>query len=228
MLVSSNTEWKALKAILTDVDLQQTPFGEMFNHLVGARDVLFFHGGWGKVSAAATSQYVIDHYQPGLLVNLATAGGFRGHAAVGEVVCVTEALIYDIIEQMSDPQEAIDFYRSELDLTWLDRAWLPGVSFDRIVSADRDILAEEVPTLHERFGARVGDWESAPIAWVAGRNKQRLLILRGVTDLVGLGGGEVYDNMPHYEERTVMVMEKLLGLLGGMLAAPGFGETFSD
>ncbi|RPI06485.1 MAG: hypothetical protein EHM71_11735 [Zetaproteobacteria bacterium] len=54
-----------------------------------------------------------------------------------------------------------------------------------------------------------GDWESGAIAYVAARNRRRLLILRGVTDLVGDRGGEAYGNIEVFRRATDTVMRKL-------------------
>ena len=218
ILVSSDTEWSELKKILQPRMVDRSVFGEMYTSKLGAVDVLIFQSGWGKVTAAATTQFVIDHYHPSLLMNLATCGGFLGRTTVGEIICVNHAIIYDIIEQMSDPQEAIDFYSTSIDLSWLKKDWLHGVTMDRIVSADRDLVLGEITLLQEQFDARVGDWESGPIAWVAGRNQQRLLILRGVSDVVGASGGEVYENMTAYTDRTNMVMKRLITIAGEFLS----------
>ncbi len=40
--------------------------------------MVFFHGGWGKIDAAGSAQYVIDTFRPGLIVNIGNAGGFHG------------------------------------------------------------------------------------------------------------------------------------------------------
>ena len=220
-LISSDTEWKIMRAMFPQAAFEKSPFGEQFEICVASRDVLLFHGGWGKVSAAATTQYCIDRYRPALLVNLATCGGFSGLATVGEVVCVNECVIYDIVEQMSDPQEAIDFYTTKIDLSWLRPEWLSGIKMARIASADKDLIIEEIPQLIEKYQVRVGDWESGPIAWVAQRNNQRVLVLRGVTDLVGAQGGEVYDNMPEYTQRTKLVMAKVMQVFAGFLTEAG-------
>ena len=54
---------------------------------IGGRSepVLFFHGGWGKIAAAASTQYVIDRWSPTLLVNLGTCGGFEGEIEKGTI-----------------------------------------------------------------------------------------------------------------------------------------------
>ena len=83
-----------------------------------------------------------------------------------------------------------------------------------MVSADRDLVSDELPSLKQEFGAVVGDWESGSIAWVARRNNVRNLILRGVSDLVGVDGGEVYDgNINVFEKNTLGIMRQLVAQL---------------
>jgi adenosylhomocysteine nucleosidase len=129
--------------------------------------------------------------------------------------------VYDIIEQMGDPDEHISHYAVDMDLSWLGDGW-PGEGFrvmrTLLVSADRDLLAEEIPHLKEQFGAVAGDWESGAIAWVAARNDTRCLILRGVTDLVGSHGGEAYGDMGLYVENTTQVLGSLVGWLPSWIA----------
>jgi len=80
---------------------------------------VFLHGGWGKIAAAASAQYAIDRWHPALLVNLGTCGGFAGRVEVGDVVLVERTVVYDIIERMGDPREAIADYATTLDLSWV-------------------------------------------------------------------------------------------------------------
>jgi len=63
--------------------------------------------------------------------------------------------------------------------------------------------------LIEKYDAVAADWESGAIAWVAKKNNVRVLILRGVTDLVGCDGGEAYGNIELFRERTKTVMREL-------------------
>ena len=221
ILISANAEWLAVKEILTTVKVHSTPMGDYFDWKTGTgtRDTstCFFHGGWGKISAAATAQYVIDHFQPELLVNLGTCGGFEGRIERGTVILVTKTIVYDIIEQMADAGEAIEHYSTELDLSWVGNyeRWTidngqSTVVRGLLVSADRDIVPADIPMLVEKFGAVAADWESGAIAWVAKKNGVRCLILRGVTDLVGSQGGEAYDNIQVFHENTKTVMKGLI------------------
>jgi len=86
-----------------------------------------------------------------------------------------------------------------------------------LVSADRDIVAEDIPLLVNRFGAVAADWESGAIAWVANKNRVRCLILRGVSDVVGTGGGEAYGNFELFQQRTDQIMGRLVKQLPAWL-----------
>jgi len=206
VLISANSEWRAVKEMLAPPKVESAPPGETFD----VRPLTYFHGGWGKISTAATTQYVIDRFHPDLLVNLGTCGGFEGRIARGTIILVTKTIVYDIIEQMSDPEEAIAHYSTEIDLSWLPDPLPHSVQCGPLVSADRDILAADIPGLVEKNGAIAADWESGAIAWVAKRNGIRCLILRGVTDLVSAAGGEAYGNIELFHENTKMVMKTLI------------------
>lgn len=229
VIVSANAEWRAIRELYPGLAFQKSPFGEHADLRLGAFNLQLFHGGWGKVSAAASAQYVIDRFQPDLLVNLGTCGGFDGRIETGTIVLAERTLIYDILEQMGDAAEAIAHYTTEMDLSWLDDrpqtadSGLPSVIRGLLVSADRDILAADIPMLIEKYGAAAADWESGAIAWVAKRNETPCLILRGVSDLVGGGGGEAYGNLGLFHERTKAVMQTLFEQLPRWLERVNIG-----
>jgi len=217
VILSAGGEWRVALDILSPEQLQHTPYGEWFRHTIDDRPVIFMHGGWGKISAAASTQYAIDIWQPDLLINLGTCGGFAGAIERDTIVLVERTLVYDIIEQMSDADAAIDFYSTQLDLSWLKPPYPQPVLRARLVSADRDILAEDIPLLRERYDAVAADWESGAIAWVANRNSVRCLILRGVSDLVDTSGGEAYGEIEVFHSGARRVIEALLTALPGWL-----------
>lgn len=213
VLISANAEWRVVKDLYPDLDLQFSPFGEYASLKLGSWNLKLFHGGWGKISAAATAQYVIDHFQPDLLINLGTCGGFAGRIETGTVILVERTIVYDIIEQMTNSDEAIQHYSTEIDLSWLGNELPSSAVRGFLVSADRDIVIEDIPMLIQKYGAVAADWESGAIAWVANRNGTRLLILRAVSDLVGGEGGEAYGNYDLFIARTKVVMKRLFEVL---------------
>lgn len=184
--------------------------------------VVYFHGGWGKIAAAASTQYAIDRWHPQLLVNFGTCGGFAGDVTPGTIILADFTLVYDILEQMGDPDAALAYYGTELDLTWLSKPYPLDVRRDLLLSADRDIVREDIATLRATYGAAVADWESGAIAHVAYRNGVRCLILRGVTDIVSPEAGEAYGRVELFNNRAENIMNRLLDSLPGWLAAASF------
>jgi len=212
ILISAKTEWQEVKNHFTGKELSLSPFGEYFSEdLREGKRILFFQSGWGKMLAAASTQYVIDKWNPGLIVNIGTCGGFYGHVDVGTIILVDKTIVYDIVEQMGDPEEAIDFFTADLDLSWLNTKFPLKVKRYTMLSADRDIIPSDVPGLIKKYRGIAADWESGAIAFVASQNQTKCLILRGVTDLVGKGGGEAYDGeLILFKERTKRIMEVLI------------------
>ena len=98
VLVSANIEWQAIRRIHAETEFNQSPLGEWFATKVGgeATPVLFFHGGWGKTAAAASTQYLIDRCSPSLLINLGTCGGCRGDIERETIILVERTIVYDI------------------------------------------------------------------------------------------------------------------------------------
>lgn len=217
VLISANAEWRVARRFYPDVEIQACPYGEWFVTDLNGEPVVFLRGGWGKIAAAASTQYAVDRWNPELLVNLGTCGGFTGEAERGEVLLVERTLVYDIIEQMGDQQAAIEHYATRLDLSWLKEPYPHPVHRGLLVSADRDICPPDIPLLKSQYGAAVADWESGAIAWVAARNAVRCLILRGVSDLVGEEGGEAYQALEVFHDGANRVMLPLLRALPAWL-----------
>ncbi|MDO8754557.1 MAG: hypothetical protein Q7J80_11735, partial [Anaerolineales bacterium] len=76
VLISANAEWRVIKEMYPHLETNQSPYGEFADLTFDLRPVTLFHGGWGKISTAASTQYVIDHFKPDLLINLGTCGWF--------------------------------------------------------------------------------------------------------------------------------------------------------
>ena len=72
VVISANAEWEAVRGVFSGAQMETSPYGEYFFADVADHRTLFFHGGWGKVAAAGSTQYVIDRFQPDFLINLGT------------------------------------------------------------------------------------------------------------------------------------------------------------
>jgi adenosylhomocysteine nucleosidase len=198
VVISANTEWKTVKKRFPQEKYMPSPWGEYF---------------FTEIPAGGT-QYVIDMFDPQIIINLGTCGGFEGRAEIFEIILADKTIIYDIKEAMGDSKEAITDYTTDIDLSWLDTLNFPAkVTRSLLVSADRDLITKEIKDLETQYNAIAGDWESGSIAYVCARNKKKLLVLRGVTDIVSAQSGEAYNNFSLFEQRTNLVMNKLLDQL---------------
>lgn len=224
ILISANAEWEATKPLFPDALITHTPYGESihlkpetWNLIPDTSHLTLIHSGWGKISSAAVMQYVIDHHSPDLIVNLGTCGGFEGCVNQGDIILVERTFVYDILELMEE-DDISPFYASDLDLGWLAEPDPYPVRRGTLASADSDLLPERIPLLKSK-GAIAADWESGALAWVAQRNRARLLILRAVSDVVHEQGSDAYNNYEVFKERTREIMKRLFDQLPGWLGS---------
>jgi adenosylhomocysteine nucleosidase len=217
IIISAIAEWIAVKPLFPDAKISHFPFGEYFEVTIKELDVTFFHCGWGKIASAGAIQYLIDHASPDVIINLGTCGGFEGSVQQGDIILVDKTYVYDIIELMGD-LDITNYYASSLDLSWLAEPYPHPVRRGMIASADSDLPPDKISFLKGK-GAIAADWESAALAWVARKNNARLLILRGVSDMVSEDGGEAYNNIEVFNERAKGIMERLIWQLPDWLNA---------
>ena len=217
VVISADIEWREIRLLIPQMETYSSPYGECldieFDVNGVSQLVTFFHGGWGKIAAAASTQYIIDVWEPDLLINLGTCGGFEGEINKGAILLVSKTIVYDILEQMGDPDEALGHYSTTLDLAWLPEEYPQELVKTVLISGDRDLIPEEIPALKEKFGAVAGDWESGAIAYITALNGTKCLILRGVTDIVGTAGGEAYDDIDIFIQGTREILSRLVGAL---------------
>src|SRR6266481_4540923 len=95
VIISANMEWKATKKLFPNEKFSLSPWGEYFFKEFEKEKVLVFHEGWGKVAAAGATQYVIDQFNPEILINLGTCGGFEGEIERSEIILADRTIIYD-------------------------------------------------------------------------------------------------------------------------------------
>lgn len=222
IIISSDAEWKTVLAILAPPKIYTTPYGSCFILAMESSEdsekefVVFVQGGWGKIAAAGSTQYVIDRWNPRLLANFGTCGGFYPHTTVGDLLLIEQAVVYDMHVLIGSQEEEERFYTTPCSAELIE--WAAGIADVRratIASADRDVEGERIPAVHERFNAIAGDWESASIAFVAGKNSVPCIIVRGVSDVVG--GPTAGDTAAIFEDYLAGVQTVIQRILDAFL-----------
>jgi len=169
-------------------------------------DVNFLH----EINEEPWGHMTVRFFDPEILINMGICGGFEGKISQYDIILADKTVIYDISEAMGDSKEAIADYTTTIDLSWLGKHFPMEVHKTTLVFADKDLRPNEIDSLNLKYDAVAGDWETGAIAYVAVRNSKKILILRGVTDLVNTSNGEAYGNFNLFIQRTDTVINKLL------------------
>jgi adenosylhomocysteine nucleosidase len=156
-----------------------------FKGYIEGQEVVVAISGIGKVSAALTTQKIIDTYNPTYILNFGTAGGMNKSVEILKYYLVDKCCQFDFDLRELDgvPLGYIQEYKT---------AYFPtstkGLGFmptTALASADRftnDI--NDINSINE-IGCSLRDMEGGAIAQVCVSNNTPLYMIKGVTDVYG-------------------------------------------
>ncbi|GGJ82041.1 5'-methylthioadenosine/S-adenosylhomocysteine nucleosidase [Lentibacillus kapialis] len=67
-----------------------------YQGLIAGQDVILLKSGIGKVNAALATTILLSHFQPDVVINTGSAGGFNQDLEVGDIVVSTEVRYHDV------------------------------------------------------------------------------------------------------------------------------------
>jgi adenosylhomocysteine nucleosidase len=222
IILSADSEWKAILKIIKPNQsiIKQSPFGEWFpspDKILPfyEQKIIFIQGGWGKINAAASTQWTINYFNPTLIINIGTAGGFKDSVNFCDILYASKTIVYDIFERMGSEKEAIEYYSTHLGLPPSNIANL--IIPATLISADKDIDPMEIHYLMLKYQAIAADWESGSIAHVCKLNKIPVHILRGISDVVNTDGSNAYGNVEEFHKQSEIIINKILLIIEKLL-----------
>ena len=154
---------------------------------INGREVVIAISGIGKVSAAITTQAIIDKFSPDFILNAGTCGGSDQSVKVKNFYAIEKCFQFDFDVTAIDNVEVgyIQEYDRVFFPTHLDGLdFLPKTS---LATADRFSNAEKDLTLIAKNRCAVRDMEGAAIAQTCLSNGVKFLCIKGVTDVYGSG-----------------------------------------
>lgn len=138
----------------------------------------------GSVAASLLTNTLIDRYQPRLLINAGTAGGFEARGgAVGDVYLGTGAAVFHDrrIQLAGFDAMGPGHYPLQGDAAFAQRV---GLKHGVVSSGDSlDCTPEDARQL-AALGASVKEMEAAAVGWVCERRGVPLMLVKAITDLV--------------------------------------------
>lgn len=151
------------------------------------KDVILAISGIGKVSAALTTQLIIDKYSPDFILNFGTCGGMNNSVKIKNYYAIEKCCQYDFDLRELDgvPLGYIQEYNTAFFENCLDGT--EHLSKSILASADRFTNKEcDISTINE-IGCSLCDMEGGAIAQVCTSNKVPLIMVKGITDVQGSG-----------------------------------------
>ena len=164
---------------------------------LNGKEVILAISGIGKVSAALTTQLLIDKYNPKFIFNFGTCGGMNNSVEILNYYLIDKCCQFDFdVTELDDVPLG---YIQEYDTVYFD-TYTKGLDFlkiSRVASADRftnDI--EDINAVNE-IGCSLRDMEAGAIAQVCTSNNVPLVMVKGISDVYGNGTAQeqFYQNL---------------------------------
>ncbi|CAM3724108.1 5'-methylthioadenosine/S-adenosylhomocysteine nucleosidase [Mesobacillus thioparans] len=85
-----------LRSKMADIEEINLAGSEFYNGKIDNQEVVLLKSGIGKVNAAMGTALLIEKFQPDVIINTGSAGGFHKELNVGDVVISTEVRHHDV------------------------------------------------------------------------------------------------------------------------------------
>ena len=164
---------------------------------LNGKEVIIAISGIGKVSAALTTQLLIDKYNPEFIFNFGTCGGMNKSVEILNYYLIDKCCQFDF--DVTELDNVPLGYIQEYDTVYFD-TYTKGLDFlktSRVASADRftnDIA--DINAVNE-IGCSLRDMEAGAIAQVCTSNNVPLVMVKGISDVYGNGTAQeqFYQNL---------------------------------
>lgn len=157
-----------------------------FKFNIDGKNVVLAISGIGKVSAALTTQLLIDLYSPDFIINFGTCGGMNDSVDILKYYAVEKCCQFDFDLRELDgvplgyiqEYDSVYFNTCTKGLDFLDKSTL--ASADRFTNDINDINA-----INNDVKCSLRDMEGGAIAQVCTSNNIPLYMIKGITDVYG-------------------------------------------
>lgn len=211
-VIALKKESEELLKFATDVKKFMLADKPCYSCKLNGKDVIIAISGIGKVSAALTTQLLIDKYNPKFIFNFGTCGGMNNSVKILEYYLIDKCCQFDFDLRELDgvPLGFIQEYNTVYFDTYTDK--LDFLKTSRVASADRftnDL--NDINAIND-IGCSLRDMEAGAIAQVCTSNNVPLVMVKGVSDVFGNGTAQeqFYQNLQAVGKGFPAVILKVL------------------
>lgn len=185
IVIALPSEAKKLLSLLDDRKEFMLADKKAYSGKLCGREAVIAISGIGKVSAALTTQKIIDTYNPDFILNFGTAGGMNSSIEILKYYAIEKCCQFDFDLRELDgvPLGYIQEYKTAYfpaeteKFSFLEKSVI--ASADRFTNDENDIKS-----INE-IGCSIRDMEGGAIAQVCLSNNVPLYMIKGITDVYG-------------------------------------------
>ncbi|TDL34468.1 5'-methylthioadenosine/S-adenosylhomocysteine nucleosidase [Jeotgalibacillus sp. S-D1] len=219
-------EVSLLRSTITDSKKEIVANSEFTSGRMNDSEVVLVKSGIGKVNAAMTTTILLERYQPDLIINTGSAGGFEASLNVGDVVISTEVRHHDVdvtafgYEYGQVPQLPAAFTAHPLlrEIAEQQAASIEGIQIVSGLIATGDSFMndpERVAALTDKFtNLQALEMEAAAIAQVAHQYGTPFVIIRSLSDIAGKESDISFDQ--YLEKAAVNSANLVMDIVSGV------------
>lgn len=201
--------------------------GKMHGH-----NIILTQSGVGKVNAAIGVQYIIDKYNPDIIINTGIAGGVAPELQVRDIVVGTKLVQHDFdVSAIGyargymctgiEPNKPTFFYSDANFIKKYEAAAtksIPQTKIHKGIIASGDVFIsdnERKKEIRNLFNAAAVEMEGAAIAQTASKNEIPFIVIRAISDLADDNAATDHEFVEaETAELSALSVEKFLETLG--------------
>ena len=194
-----------LKEAMSTVYESEKAGCHFFTGKINDHDVILLQSGIGKVNAAMATTLLIQLFEPEVIINTGSAGGFNANLNVGDVVISTEVVHHDVdVTAFNYAYGQVPgmpaTYKADPNLMAIAERAANRIKEVQVVNgliATGDSFlsdAERVATIKTKFpDLQCGEMEAAAIAQVSYQFNVPFVIIRSLSDIAGKDANVSFD-----------------------------------
>ncbi|MBQ3641155.1 5'-methylthioadenosine/adenosylhomocysteine nucleosidase [bacterium] len=189
-------EVNSLKNLLQDIETKENTNFYIYTGKISGKEIILSKSGVGKVCAAMTVQYIIDKYNPDIIVNTGVAGGLSPTLKIGDVIIGSELVQYDfdasalgyakgyICNNINPDKPTVFYSDKELIDVIVNNSSDLNINVGRIATGDMFVgSVDKKRKIFTEFNALAAEMEGCAIAQCAYANNIPFIIVRAVSDM---------------------------------------------
>lgn len=208
IICAMNVEVKQMIYKLGEVTLIEIGNKFFYKGFYREREIIVAKCGIGKVNASITTTILIREFDPEYIINCGVAGGYAQHLKTCDVVVADKLFYYDVdvtfnetdIKYGQIPDENPFFTCSSLLIEMLTEEKndlhleVGSIMTSDQFATDRSYLDKIVSQYFSDENMLAVDMESTSIAQTANCFNIPIIIIRSISDVVGISQEQTYDN----------------------------------